>query len=383
MSGLSPTNARTHAAAVLLACCLVSAPVASSLILKRADYNQNSLINGKLVSVLRGNVVFLYEDAHITSEFAKWYRSDGRARFSKNVKITQPDQTLHCDNLVYDRTRRELVATGTVNFFSHTENTRIQGERAVYSLETGNLKLDREPRLIRYDTLSRDTMVITGGRMRYDDSLRLATAIDSVRITKGKLTATSSLAYYNTEKDAARLRITPDIYYGIHHLTGDSVDLLFLDQRLRGVSVMSAAHAIYREPSQSDTTLTDITGDSLYMAITEQGSLDTIWVFGNTRSTYHLMSEPGKVNEARGKRMIIAFRKDGEAKNLEIAGNAESVYYVDDESETGRNEASGDRIYVIFDDGRAAYLKLTGAVRGIYFAHNDATEGNAEASRAP
>jgi lipopolysaccharide export system protein LptA len=348
----------------------VYAKKSSPLILKRADYNENRMTGGKLVSVLRGDVVFQYEDATIKSQYAKWFRRDGIARFSDNVSIIQPGQLLSCDRLDFDRDRKRLIARGNVDFYDSTEQTRIQARSVIYYLDTKNLELDQAPKLVRYDTLSNDTLVITSRKMRYNDSLNMATAHDEVTIEKGKLTARSKVAYYYTESDEARLRVSPDIYYGIHRIVGDSVDLFFEEQKLQGLTVVGNAHAVHKDDNREDTVITTVDGDSLYMAITQEGNLDSIWVHGNTKSRYFLASDTAKVNEALGKRMIIAFGKEGQARDLTIAGNAQSVYYVDDESDSGRNEATGDKIFVTFHEGKAIYLRLIGGVRGNYFARS-------------
>jgi hypothetical protein len=213
-------------------------------------------------------------------------------------------------------------------------------------------------------------MIVIGKKMTHNDSTKTATAIDSVEILKGKLTSYCQTAYYHLETDIAQLRVAPRLYYDVHELTGDSVDLWFLDERLRGVTVMGRAKGVHRDEGRNDTIITVVEGDSLYMAICADGSLDTIWAYGNTHSSYYLTSDPGSPNEATGKTMILSFTDEGQAKNLEISGNATSTYYVEDRGGKGKNEASGDRIHVTFDGGKATYLRMTGGVRGIYFAQS-------------
>ncbi|MBD3391785.1 MAG: hypothetical protein GF418_06975, partial [Chitinivibrionales bacterium] len=328
-----PRDARRHLVFIILIVLLriSSADAKSSpLILKHADFNENTVVDRKLISELRGNVVFHYEDAVIKSDFAKWYRRDGIAQFKNNVRVTKPEQILVCDYMDFDREKRIANVRGNIDFYDRAENSRITGQRGVYDLETKDLQVDRDPRLYRYDTTETDTMIVISRTMSYNDSTEVATALDSVEIYKGEMTAYCRKADYHLESDIAELRIDPKIFYNVHTLTGDSVDLWFFEERLRGVTVVGHARGVHRDDGDDDTIITTVEGDSLYMSVRTDGSLDTIWVYGNTHSSYYLTSDPASANEATGKVMILSFGDEGQAEHLRIYGNATSTYYVDD-----------------------------------------------------
>jgi lipopolysaccharide export system protein LptA len=333
-----------------------------------ADFNENTVVNGKLISYLRGNVRFEYDSAIIMAESAKWYRRDGIAQFSKNVKVDHGRQLLLCDYLDFDRQEKIANVKGHIDFFDGEENSRITADHGVYHLDTKYLVLDRKPRFYRYDTTSTDTMTVIGKKMIYDDSAKVATVIDSVEIYKGDLTAYGQKAFYHLKTDIAQLRNSPLIYYDVHDLKGDSVDLLFTGNRLRTVTVCGNALGMHRDYGQRDTIFTQVEGDSLFMLVKPKGSIDTLWVHGNTHSTYWLIGDSASANEATGKIMVLGFTDEGQARSLQITGNATSTYFIEDKGSQGRNEASGDQIRVLFNNGKAAYFRLTGSVRGIYFA---------------
>jgi lipopolysaccharide export system protein LptA len=347
---------------------IVSSEDEAPLILQNADYNENTLSNGKLVSVLKGNVHFVYKDAEIISQNAIWHRSDGVAKFSDSVRINRTNQVMTCKKLDFFRDRKLVILTGNVDFYDSKENVRMLAQKGVYHLDTRAVEMEKEPHLFRYDTTAHDTMEIVGRRMYYDDSLKLATVYDDVKINKGKMIADCQTAFYYPESDIAKLRVKPHILYDIHTLDGDSVNLDFKDELLRGISVRGKAKAIHKDFATSDSLVTEIKGDSLYMRITDAGHIDTTWVYRNVESKYFSKKTPDETNEAHGKVMVLNFNKAGNADNLVIQGNAQSIYYVADASGTGRNEASGDKIKLYFRQGKAAFLTITGAVRGIYFA---------------
>ncbi len=357
-------------AGVLLICLLVlpsGARNSTTLILKNANYNRNTLVKGKLVSVLEGNVIFKYEDATIRSDKSTWYRETGRAYFSGHVNIKQPDQLLTCEKMNYHRDKKRIVAQKNVNFFNTKEQTRIVAQHAIYYMESQHLTLTKNPQMFRYDTTRAETLSIAGDKLIFDDSLNIAIAKKNVRIHKGLLESKCEMATYYMDTDIAKLRTDPWIYYDIHELTGDSVDLFFVDDVLEGVAVMRNAKGFHRDVTPQDTIYTKVSGDSLYMDISDSGTVEKIWTFDNATTIYYSSSTPDIINEGVGKVMILDFYH-GTTGTLSIAGNAECIYYLEDEKESGRNEANGDDMLLHFRDGNAVFIKMIGGVRGTYFA---------------
>lgn len=222
--------------------------------------------------------------------------------------------------------------------------------------------------MFQYDTTRAETLSISGDKMLYDDSLKIATAEKNVLVLKGLLKATCKTGTFNLETHIARLREDPWIYYDIHELTGDSVDLFFTeDDVLYGVSVMRNAKGFHRDATKEDTIFTEVTGDSLYMDISDSGTIETIWTYKDAVTLYYSSKTPHLTNEGNGKVMVLNFTR-GTTGTLTISGNAECVYYLNEEKESGKNEANGDDIIINFRDGRAVYIKLIGGVRGTYFA---------------
>lgn len=352
---------------ILGACISLVSGKSSTLVLRNADYNRNSMVNGKLVSVLEGNVIFKYDDAIIRSDKTTWYRKDGKAYFRGRVRITQKEQLLTCDRMNFARDKKKIIARKNIDFFDKEEQTRIIAQHAVYYLDTKHLTLTKNPQMFQYDTARAETLSISGDKMIYDDSLQFAIAEKNVLILKGLLKATCTWAKYNLETDVAYLRDDPWIYYDVHELTGDSVDLFFMEKVLEGVSVMRNAKGFHRDVTPRDTIYTKVTGDSIYMDISDSGTIETIWTYDNATTIYYSSLTPHLVNEGIGKVQVLQF-VHGTTGTLTISGNAECIYYLEEEKESGMNEANGDDIFIHFREGKAHYIKLIGGVRGTYFA---------------
>lgn len=339
----------------------------SLLILKNADFNRNSMVNGNWVSVLQGNVIFEYDDAVIKADQATWYRSTGIALFSDNIHITMKNQTLMCEKMRFNKNDNTLIARQDINFFDQKEQIRILAQHGSYALDSKKMVLTGDPMLFNYDTLAAETLIISGETMTYDDSMKVATVVENVVIEKGLLESTCSTATYDMNTNVAKLRNNPLIFYDIHDLHGDSVDLFFTDKKLRGIAIMRNSAGTHKDIDQSDTIVTKVTGDSMYINIAENGSVKDIWTHENASTVYYTTQAPETVNNADGKIMVLNFT-EGKTGNVKIFGNASCTYHVDDDTESGRNEASGDTIFIHFDKGKADYIRMSGAVRGTYFA---------------
>lgn len=365
--------------AVLLVLLCVSAAVSeggksglkknAALILHSANNNENSYNNGEFISVLRGNVVFLYDNITIRSDQATWWRSEGKVKFRDNIYITQETQILTCDRMEFMKKTNRIDARGHFFYRDTAEQTELSGEKATYQVDTKNFTLSGSPRLVRYDTAAAETLIIIGKNMRYVDSLKQATVDDDVVITKGKLLSRCVHAFYNTELNSAKLRTDPRVTYDIHEIVGDSIDLQFGKEALQSASIYGSAHGVYIDTSEGtrDTAFTHVWGDSLYMSVSDTGNLDSLWVHGKAVSKYFTSMKSESVNQANGKVILMSFGPDGNVDRVKIWGNARSTYFIEEEGSDGVNEASGDSITVEFRNGKASFLNLAGSARGIFY----------------
>ena len=268
--------------------------------------------DGEVISELNGNVVFLYDDAVIKSEYAKWWKSRGVVSFSNKVQILRKTQKLTSDHVDYDKNKKWLITNGNLDFYDTKERVKLTGDHGTYFLDKKFLVVEGRPRFVFYDTTAHDTLDITGKKMTYDDSLKKASVYDDVAVKKGKLFTQSNEAFYYPDSGNAQLRMTPKIAFETDSLRGDSVDLTFTKKHLKQVKVKGQGHGQYKDFGASDTTLTHLLGDSISMFLTDSGKIDSLWAFGSVKSKYYPIKNPLATNEAFGKQMTVSFNNRGE-----------------------------------------------------------------------
>ena len=401
---------------ILLYPAAILASTDGALILERANSNENVYSGGELVSYLRGNVVFRYDDMRISSDEATWWKNAGRVDFRKKVKVERSGDIMTCERLRFSKDKNLLNATGQFFYQDSAEVTFLSGNEAEYSTDKKTFLLKGKPLLVRKEHDDDDTLFIRGRVMTYNDSLKIATVTDSVRITKGNLSAACKNAEYFTSDNAAYLRILPEVFYEGHRVVGDSIDLHFGKETLKSARVVGNSHGRYTEasassddtsvtyiwsdsllltmssdsggkghletmkafgkvhgrysevsPSSKDTSITHIWSDSLLLTMSDSGKLDSMQAFGKVLSRYFAAGDSARANEVSGRTMTLRFSETGKIEKALIWGNAKSTYYIEESDGGGRNEASGDQIIVRFALGRARLLHLKGNARGTYF----------------
>jgi lipopolysaccharide export system protein LptA len=372
------TSARTGTcviAAIVLLCSLYAfADTGGALILEHADSNENfyESTTGEFISYLRGNVVFLLDDIRMSAEDAAWQRNAGRVNFNRNVKVEQRGQVMTCDHLYFERDKNVLIATGNVLYVDSAKITFMRGDMATYATDKKECLLRGNPLLMRIDTTETDTLFIRGKFMMYNDSIKIATVTEDVKITRGSLTATGRRAFYHVDENMAQLRINPVINYEDHKIVGDSVDLFFGKESLQGASVMGSAHGFYSEAADSsmDTTVMNIWSDSLALSMFESGKINSIKAFGNARGDYSEIPAGPKaatVTNIVSDSMHMFMFETGKVRAMKAYGNARGKY-----SETGADQRSAmatdissDSMHMfMFETGRISGMKAFGKAHG-------------------
>ncbi|MCL2182105.1 MAG: hypothetical protein FWB85_01370 [Chitinispirillia bacterium] len=379
--GRVSVRVNTHIlAAVILICCL-HAPAqintGGALILERANSNENTYENasGNFISFLRGDVAFRLDDIRISAQEAMWNRNEGVVDFHTDVKVEQRGQIMTCNRLNFRRDRNTLSAIGSVHYSDSAKITFMRGQTAEYATNKKECILYGDPLLTRIDTTETDTLFISGKFMVYNDSLKIATVVDSVKIFRGSLTATGSKGEYFAKENMAKLRVKPVILYEKHRIVGDSVDLFFGKESLESAAVMGNTHGFYSEiaDSSSDTTVMNIWSDRLYMAMYESGKVHSIKATGSARGDYtETPADPAKAPAATqisSDSLHMFMFENGKVNAIKAYSRAHARY---SEAAAGSKAATVTRVtsdslhMYMFETGKVNTMKAYGSARARY-----------------
>jgi len=367
-----------------------------ALILERANSNENIYSGGELVSNLRGNVVFRYEDMRISSDEATWWRKAGRVDFRKKVKVERAGDVMTCDRMRFSRDRNILTAAGQFRYQDSAQVTFLSGSEAEYSIDRKTFLLRGSPLLVRKDSTDTDTLFISGRIMTYDDSLKIATVTDDVRITRGHLKATCKTAQYFAETDMAYLRTSPEVFYEGHQVVGDTIDLHFGKEALKSARVVGNSHGRYTEvaSSSNDTSVTHIWSDSLLLTMSEsdsgKGRLETMKAFGKVRGRYVEVSPVSKdtsITNIWSDSLLLTMSSDtgdGRLETMKAFGNVHGRYVeisFSSKDTSVTNIWSDSLLLTMSETGKLDSMQAFGRVLSRYFTAGDSTKANEVSGR--
>ncbi|MCL2688546.1 MAG: hypothetical protein FWE57_01695 [Chitinispirillia bacterium] len=364
-----------------------SASTDGALILERANTNENVYSGGELVSHLRGNVVFRYEDMRISSDEATWWRKAGKVHFRKNVRVDRAGDIITCDQMRFTRDRNMLTAAGQFRYQDSAQITFLSGNEAEYSVDKKIFTVRGRPLLVRKDSTDADTLFISGRIMTYDDSLKVATVTDSVRITRGSLLATCRTAQYFTETSMAYLRRSPEVFYEGHRVVGDTIDLHFGEETLKSARVVGNSHGRYTEvaASSNDTSVTYIWSDSLLLTMSDSGQMETMKAYGKVHGRYievAPLSNDTSVTNIWSDSLLLTMTADsgqGRLEAMRAFGNVHGHYLEISSvsSDTAITNIWSDSLLLTMSETRKLdSIQAFGRVISRYFAAGDSARAN-------
>jgi len=347
---------------------------AGALVLERANSNENLYDNTTedFISYLRGDVRFSYDDISISADSAVWRKNDGIIDFTSNITVLHKGQIMTCERLYFVKGDKILTANGNVLYQDSARITFIRGNTAEYMTDKKECTLRGDPLLTRVDSASTDTLFIRGRTMVYNDSTKIATVNDNVRVNRGELSATSRRGEYSVKKNIAKMRIHPVINYEKHRVVGDSVDLFFGKETFEGACVMGNTHGRYTETSDStkDTTIADIWSDSMSLSMYDSKKVNSMKAFGNAKGKYSETSaSSGAVTATNitSDSLHLFMFETGKISAMKAFGDAKGHYResADTAKSTMSTDISSDSLRIsMFETGKIGSMTALGKAHG-------------------
>ncbi len=313
-----------------------------------ADFSELRLEKDNVMVNLIGNVTFRHGDLSLRSSRAVWYRTAGQVVFIDSVRIEDPDQVLTADKVTYHRSSRKVVADGNVELFSKKEDAKITGGHGEYNRIDKFVRFDQSPSLTLKPDKGDSTIHVTAEFMEYYVDEEKGTAKERVHISKADMTATCDQATWMNKENRIILTGNPEAQKQNDRLTGEAMDIIIQDEKLREIKVEGNARASHVEVIDSPRRI--------------------------TRESF------------LGAKSMVFFLEDERLKQVQASGNATSLYYPEysKESEenqaTDKNVASGDTIDLFLHDQRLNRVLVKGGAMGTYTftSEEDRENPNAE-----
>ncbi len=304
-------------------------------------------------AIFKGNVTLFDTSSTLTSQALTYFRKEGKAIAVDSVKIVESNNIIRADSLIHFRESRITYANRNVRISSTNNNTVIFGNHLEDYPKNHYTLITERPLMIQIDssyserrdtlaapgdtsTLKIDTLVIRSLRMEaFRDTVNIFRAMDSVRIVRGSFASRNDYTeYFRSKGEIVTKQLTakspqPVIWYDTSQLTGDSVAIFLVDNKIRTLDVNRNAFIL----SQNETY----------------------------KKRYDQMS---------GSRLVIHFL-DGRIEETEVYGGIHSIYYLyEDNSPNGLSKSSSDSAKIFFDNNKVSEVKLYGTPNSEYYPEN-------------
>lgn len=294
-------------------------------------------------AIARGSVVIVDEQQGLTLEGRQghYFQEEEYAIMTGSPQLFRSaegqDLSISGRQLAYyfagpDSARRAVV-TDSVTVHDRIEKIRVTCDRVDYTRQPEEALITGSPRLVKYQSDSDKQVVVTGNRMVYRMTEKLADVFGTVVVTRGDLSATCDTLHYTTEW--AHLAGGPLLQEGNNEMGGEDIFLTLEDDSVTEAVVAGNARALYAPVTSQ-----------------EESSSDNV-----PRSTIE------------GRTLTIQFHEES-VREIRATQNAASVYQsaggVSPEGPLGSNSVRASEITILLDEGQLVNVSARGAVTGIY-----------------
>jgi len=276
-------------------------------------------------------------DRAIYKQATDWLALMGRARVIDNGVVVSGD------SIVYDRPTQLTEAFGQVRVVDEVAGTVVTGEHGRFDRRTGIAVVDSVPELTSRQEEGPDIRVVSRW-MSFNRPLGHSRAVGDVEFRQGTTAADADTAdFYG--RDILVLTGTPRVERDRRVMTGDRIDIHYVQQKLRYIEVMGNARLVDSTPDTLGAEFSSIPlenvleGDTLEVYLDED-EIKRTYVRGNSRSVYLPEDQEASVsvNEVSGNSIDITF-SDRQVDQVKVEGNVEGIYrFLDRPGRAARTE---------------------------------------------
>ncbi|MCS7052101.1 MAG: LPS export ABC transporter periplasmic protein LptC [Ignavibacterium sp.] len=308
----------------------------------------------------------------LSAKNGEYYFDENRAFFKDNVKLYDTISTLTSDALTYFRDKDKAIAVGLVKiedkeniiYSDSLEHFRREQKTFAYNnvvirnlnnnitvlgnyLEDDRIKkytlIKDSPILIQIDTIitknndstvtSYDTLFIISQEMEiFREGENKFVAKDSVKILRGLFSSLNEITIYLRDSSKIISYKKPDlekqpvVWYEYSQLTGDSITIYLIDNKISQLDVDGKAFMLTQnENYQARFDQSTSSSAKIYF---NDNKVNKVEYFGNVFSIYYMFDneKPNGLVKANSKEATIYF-SENEVSDVKLIGNPGTEYY--------------------------------------------------------
>lgn len=276
-------------------------------------------------------------DRAIYRQTDDWLALMGRAR------VIDAGVMVAGDSITYDRASQITEAFGDVRVVDEVAETVVTGEHGRFDRRSGLAVVDSVPELTSRSEGGQPIHVLSRW-MSFHRPLGHSRAVGDVRFRQGTTAATADTADF-LGRDILVLTGDPRVERDRRVMTGNRIDIHYVEQKLRRIEVLGNARLVDSTPDTLGAEFSSIPlenvlqGDTLEVYI-DDGEIRRTYVRGNSRSVYLPEDQRAtvSVNEVSGETIDITF-EGGQVDEVKVLGNVDGLYrFLDRPRPADRNQ---------------------------------------------
>lgn len=276
---------------------------------------------------LDGDVVIVDRDAVLRAPYGWYDRGLGAAYLGGGVSGREKEQRLQADEATYLRDSMLVKARGNVRGWDDENRIEMAAQRIDFDRRTRVAVATGFPVLqSRDDDGALTTM--SALLLRLDSDAKIAEAVDSVLVVRDTLRVRADRAIFDDASGRGLLYGSPRAWDNETVVTGDTLETVAENRRLKRVIVHGRAVMDYagrRTENAGETSR--LTGRRVDVFVTEN-RIDSLLATGAARNEYTAPKAAGRTQErnlAHGDTILVWF-EDRKVDRARVVGNAQGEY---------------------------------------------------------
>ncbi|MDI6808381.1 MAG: putative LPS assembly protein LptD [Candidatus Eisenbacteria bacterium] len=284
------------------------------------------------IAALRGGVKVTDKDAVFLGDRGNYYRKEERALLFGHARLEEKDRWLTAERISFFRKDNMVIAEEKVKGYEAANKSWIDAGRIDYDRTKKMAIASSEPVVTTEqggtEGEKTEPMVIRGDKMTFFTDEKKAISEGNVTITREKMTATCGKATLLDKENKAVLEEIPVAWDEEGKVTGDTIEIVFKDNKVDKVYVRGNADIRYASTgADKEGESSKLSGD--WASITMQNEEpNEVVAKGNAVSEYippKKESEVGERNKVWGDSVTVSFEKRA-ARTATVDGNGVGIY---------------------------------------------------------
>jgi lipopolysaccharide assembly outer membrane protein LptD (OstA) len=249
---------------------------------KKAIFNDYTQIN------TQDEQIILNKGYYFT-EKKQGYFTNGFTYVAKNKRM------LCSDTAFLDKANEAGYASGNVWLYDSAENWILYGQQGAYRKGLNYAEMFGNALAINTEKdsfwIKADSLITEQGTTA---NSQITNALGNVKLLQGNSKSTAQKLTHFEKDSTIKLRGNPVLWDSATRMSGDSIDIYTLNNKIRFGSLYPKALIVNQEKSDF---FSQIQGDSIYYSLDTQQHIEYSWVYRNGKSIYFI-SEDSAISSA-------------------------------------------------------------------------------------